>query len=167
MIFYKLFLKLLPEKIAFAHCDIPCKIYDPHAAQVAAHTVIRMIQMIEDVSVSSDSASFEERKKITHDVSRLVHVKEEHAEIIKREVGIIWGDYFKDEQIKQFPDIHILVHEIMQLASKTKQDLDMDNAKKLLTKVQEFAEIFFKTKGMEIVRIPSGFPTEGEIVSHK
>ncbi|HEY7294075.1 MAG TPA: superoxide dismutase [Ni], partial [Dehalococcoidia bacterium] len=32
---------------AHAHCDIPCGIYDPHMAQVAALTVVRMVQLIE------------------------------------------------------------------------------------------------------------------------
>ena len=38
--------KLLPTQIAYAHCDIPCGIYDPHNAQMAAHTVILMTSMI-------------------------------------------------------------------------------------------------------------------------
>lgn len=160
--FLSLFLKVIPEKTAFAHCDIPCKIYDPHAAQVAAHSVIRMIQMIDEAK----KEELEEKEYLMH-IARLTGVKEEHAEIVKREVRIIWGDYFKEEQIKQFPDIHILVHDIMMLASKTKQTLDIESANKLLTKVQEFSEAFYKTKGFEIMRIPSGFPTGGEIVSHK
>ena len=36
---------------AFAHCDVPCGIYDPHLAQVAALTTMRMIQLIEAAEV--------------------------------------------------------------------------------------------------------------------
>ena len=60
----RLLLKILPQTIAYAHCDIPCGIYDPHAAQMAAHTVIRMTNLINDLRASSDNAPFEERKKI-------------------------------------------------------------------------------------------------------
>ena len=35
---------------AEAHCDIPCGIFDPHLAQVAALTVIRMIDLLNDLS---------------------------------------------------------------------------------------------------------------------
>ena len=28
---------------AHAHCDVPCGIYDPHLAQIAAHTVVRNV----------------------------------------------------------------------------------------------------------------------------
>ena len=38
--------KLSPARIANAHCDIPCGIYDPHQAQIAAHTVVRMVNLI-------------------------------------------------------------------------------------------------------------------------
>ena len=34
-------------RVAHAHCDIPCGIYDPHAAQVAALTTVRMCQLIQ------------------------------------------------------------------------------------------------------------------------
>lgn len=160
-------LNLLPSTPVYAHCDIPCGIYDPHAAQLAAHTVIRMTQMINDLTASSDNAPFEERKKIISQVSRLTHVKEEHSEIVKHEVRVIWADYFKPEQLEKFPGLNDKVFQIMKLASKTKQEINIDAANELLIKVQEFAEIFYKSKNLEPVRIPSGFPTEGEIVSHK
>ena len=34
---------------AHAHCDVPCGIYDPHLAQIAAHTVVRMSTLICDL----------------------------------------------------------------------------------------------------------------------
>ena len=87
---------LLPENSAYAHCDIPCGIYDPHNAQMAAHTVIRMNQLIEEVSASSKESPFEERKKIISQVSRLTHVKEEHGHLVEDELGILQNDYFKE-----------------------------------------------------------------------
>ena len=32
-----------------AHCDIPCKVYDPYIAQYAALSVIRLIDLIEEM----------------------------------------------------------------------------------------------------------------------
>lgn len=152
---------LLPSQAVYAHCDIPCKIYDPYAAQVAAHSVIRMTQMLIEAEGMDDGI-----KREMH-VSRLTKVKEDHAEIVKHEVRVIWGDYFKEEQMQKVVDISELVHNIMLTASKTKQETNLEESKKLLSLVQEFAEKFYMTKGFETVRIPSGFPTEGELVVHK
>jgi nickel superoxide dismutase len=146
---------LLPAKVIYAHCDIPCGIYDPHEAQVAAHTVIRMTGLIEEASGDP------------HKIARLTRVKEDHAERVKNEVRIIWGDYFKPEHIEKYPQLHGLVFEIMKLASKTKQNIDKQAAEELLAKVQDFAEIFFKSKGLTPKRIKSIYPTEGEIVSYE
>ncbi len=160
-------IKILPTRPVFAHCDIPCGIYDPYPAQIAAHTVLRMTKLINELTVSSDNAPFEERKKIIHDLARVSKVKEEHAEVCKREITTLWGDYFKEENSKEVPDLHEKVWKILKLASKAKQGVDKEVAQDLLTAVQEFAEVFWKSKGMEPIRIPSGYPTEGEVVSHK
>lgn len=155
MRFLSFLFKILPIQTAYAHCDIPCGIYDPHNAQMSAHTVLRMINLLG------------EAKNDAHKIARLTKVKEEHAELVKHEVRIIWGDYFKDEHLKDYPNLHELVFKIMKLASKTKQEVDLTSANELLSKVEEFAEIFWKTKGREVVRVKSGYPTEGEIVLPK
>lgn len=147
--------KLIPSRDVFAHCDIPCGIYDPHLAQMAAHTVIRMTKLIQEAGDD------------THKITRLTLIKEEHAEKVKHEVRVLWGDYFKPEHITKFPNLHDQVFEIMKLASKTKQEVNPEAADKLLELVQLFADEFYQTKGLETVRIASGYPTEGEIVSHK
>lgn len=157
----------LPGKKAYAHCDIPCGIYDPHNAQVAAHTVIRMTTLINELKVSSQEPSFEERKRIISQVARLTKVKEEHAELVKHEVRILWGDYFKEEHLKEYPNLHEKVFKIMKLASKAKQEVSIDAANELLSLVQDFAEIFYKTKGVKSVRVKTVYPTGGEIVLHK
>ncbi|HET9809954.1 MAG TPA: superoxide dismutase [Ni], partial [Candidatus Limnocylindria bacterium] len=35
-----------PSTVVHAHCDIPCGIYDPTAAKVAADTVAKMVEKI-------------------------------------------------------------------------------------------------------------------------
>ena len=87
--------RLFPHVDAHAHCDIPCGIYDPHYAQVAALSVIRMNQMIDQMEAPAMEKAA--RDKYMHQLARLTLVKEEHAEIVKREVRIIRGDFFKPE----------------------------------------------------------------------
>jgi nickel superoxide dismutase len=152
---------LFRQEEASAHCDIPCGIYDPHFAQVAALSVIRMNQMINDLAPPQgmDKA---ERDKYMHQLSRLTAVKEEHAEIVKREVRIIWGDFFKPENRPE--GIHDLVDGIMKTASKARQNIDMDAAQQLLDQVNRFAEAFWKAKGVETKRISSNQAAGGEYV---
>ena len=159
--------KIARTNVAYAHCDIPCGIYDPHAAQMAAHTVIRMTNLINDLKASSDNPAFEERKKIISQISRLTKVKEEHAEIVKHEIRVLWGDYFKEEHLKTYPDLHSLVFKTMKLASKAKQEININAANELLENVQQIAEIFWKTKNLTPIHVKSPYPTGGEMVLHK
>jgi len=144
--------KFFPPKEIYAQCDIPCGIYDPHNAQVASHTVIRMTNLIN------------EKKDSVHDVARLTKVKEDHAETVKHDVRVIWGDYFKPEHLEKFPGLHELVFKIMKLASKTKQEVSVEASQELLEKVQEFAEIFWKSKDIPSKKIKAPYPSGGEIV---
>jgi len=162
-------IKLLPSRPVYAHCDIPCGIYDPTPAQIAAHTVLRMTQLIKKVGeeMEKEDEDHEDWLKMKHDVARMTQVKEAHAEIVKHEITVIWGDYFKEENSKDTPDLADKVWKILKLASKAKQNIDETAASDLLSAVQEFAEIFWKSKNIEPVRIPSGYPTEGEMVVHK
>ena len=141
-------------QVAEAHCDIPCKIYDPAISQVATLSVIRLIDLLNEIDESDNSL-----KSITHR-SRLVIEKEAQAKIVKNEVNIIWGDYFKEPQIESHPNVHTLVHEIMMTASKCKQDIIRENAEELLKKVNEFATIFWSTKGIETENVVCPYPPE-------
>lgn len=156
--------KTVPPQIVLAHCDIPCGIYDPHEAQMAAHTVLRMTMMIEELKASSDKPPFDERKKIISQIARLTKVKEDHAEIVKHQVRVIWGDYFKPEHLEKQKNLHDLVFKIMKQASAVRQTVDPAASRELLEMVQQFAEIFWQTKDRKTTRAKSGYPTEGEIV---
>ena len=144
-----------------AHCDIPCKIYDPAISQVAALSVVRLIDLLHEIDPSDTSLKSEAHK------SRLVIEKETQAKIVKSEITIIWGDYFKEAQIEAHPNVHKLVHEIMMIASKCKQDVKRENAEQLVTKVNEFATIFWTTKGIDTEIIKAPYPPELNVVRPK
>ena len=97
----------------------------------------------------------------------IVQIKEEHAALVKHEIRIIWGDYFKPVFVKEYPNLHELVFETMKLASNARQEVDEQSANDLLESVQKIAEIFWKTKGKDTVRVKTTFPTEKEIVVPK
>ncbi len=156
--------RLAPPATVHAHCDIPCGIYDPHLAQIAAHTVVRMNQLINDLAIPDAGAPKAERDRYLNSLGRYVAVKEEHAELVKKEVRIIWGDYFKPEHLEKFPDLHTTVWNIMKLGSKARQNVDLQAAQDLLAEVQKFAEAFWATKGVSTVRQPSRQTSGGELV---
>jgi len=159
--------KIRPARVAYAHCDIPCGIYDPHLAQVAAHTVIRMVMLIDEATANmkaNPNPSIEERREFIHKISRYTTTKEEHAEVCKKEVRILWGDYFKPEHLQKYPQLHELVWKAMKLGSKARQEASMQAAEELLENVNKIAEIFWETKNMGTARFKAPYPTERETV---
>jgi len=128
---------------AQAHCDIPCKIYDPLLAQIAALSCVRMMDLIKDIEAKA-------KLKVADyaEISRLVREKELASSEVKDAIRIIWGDYFKTPQFEQTDDVHGLTHNIMRQASKCKQSINRDDGLKLVLLVNEFADIFWMTKGV-------------------
>jgi nickel superoxide dismutase len=128
-----------PRHTLHAHCDVPCGIYDPHGAELGARTVARMVELINE-NLGDDVA---QRNKLV----RCVSVKEQHAELVKREVQVIWSDYFKPEHVEKYPQLHDLTWRILKQAGKCKQSVDAGAAAELQALVKQFADIFWETKG--------------------
>ena len=122
-----------------AHCDIPCGIYDPITAKIGAQTVLKMAVRIEALDSSEDVNTY----------SRYVSVKEEHAQSVKNELNILWSDYFKPEHVADHPNLHELFWHANKLAGANKQGVSSDSAKQLVEAVDQIAEIFWATKGVE------------------
>tara|TARA_B100000768_G_C11269079_1_gene372503 strand:- start:1671 stop:2138 length:468 start_codon:yes stop_codon:yes gene_type:complete len=137
--------------IVQAHCDIPCKIYDPATAQIAALSVVRLMDIIAELTKCPD-------KNDTAQLTRLVTQKEAHAALVKHEVTTIWGDYFKQPQIEKFPDIHEVTHQVMQAASKCKQGIARKDGIILLEQLNCFAEMFWHSKDISTHHVVAPYP---------
>lgn len=148
------------EKVS-AHCDVPCGIYDPARAIVAAQSVIRMVDLI---NAKMENKSDNEAQD-HNDLSRYIATKEEEAMLCKEEIRIIWGDYIKPPHVEQHPDVHVIAHKIMMLGGAVKQHVSRAKAEELLAEVNKFAEIFWATKGIEtkVVKSPSA-PNEDMVI---
>lgn len=158
------FFKILPEQTAYAHCDIPCGVYDPTPMQIAAHTVLRMTQLLGEKTAASAN-DFGEPKDM-HDIVRTTHVKEEHGEKVENELGTLENDYFKPEHYAKYPELKTLLDDAVKLSIDVRQHVDLEKALALLEKVLLISEIFYKTKNVTPVRVPSVYPTKGEIVTY-
>ena len=150
--------RIFPVEEAQAHCDIPCKIYDTSTAQIACLSMIRMVDLLEEFAAAEKTLGWHNK------MNRFIAEKERQGQILKDEIRIIWGDYFKKPQMEKFPEIHELTHSIMLLSSKCKQEIDRDAALKLLEKVNRFAEIFWDTKGIETKKAVCPYPPSLEVV---
>jgi len=150
---------LRPETV-HAHCDIPCGIYDPHNAQVAAQSVLRMVDLIEELP--RKEADETTKRQL---FGRYVKVKEDHAEMVKHEVRVLWGDYFTEEHLKEVPDLHDLVWDAMKKASKARQTVDRKAAQDLIEATNKVAEAFWKTKGLETDTVKAPYPPARSFVA--
>ena len=139
---FKRLIRFLPIEEVHAHCDIPCGIYDPVSAKIAAQTVLKMAMRIDAAAGSMDTAG-------ANSFSRYVAVKEEHATLCKNEIDTLWHDYFKPEHVEKYPDLHDKVWNATKLASSCKQNVDVATSQKLVDAVDEIATAFWATKGVD------------------
>lgn len=137
--------KVLPIETVYAHCDVPCGIYDPKAAQVAAATVLKMVEKIEALEHPAKDQQ-PAHNNYMNSLIRMVHTKEEHAQICKEQILILWTDYFKPEHLGKFPNLHETFWKTAKLCSKNKQEVTMQAAQELVKAVDEIADIFAKSK---------------------
>ncbi len=134
--------RALPSEKAYAHCDIPCGIYDPIAAKIAAQTVQKMVLRMQALQQGDDHAAF------ANSMSRYIKVKDEHAELCKHELRIIWADYGWPNLPEGF-DLHGSFNAALKLAGRCRQTVDMAACEELVAAVDNIATAFWATKGVE------------------
>ena len=122
-----------------AHCDVPCGIYDPTVAQIAALSVVRVVDLMNGLEKKDDLS-------YVNTISRHIATKEVEAKKVKDEIAIIWGDFIKPPMVEKHPKVHQVAHNIMMLGSAVKQHVSRDKAMELLKEVNEFAKIFYAIK---------------------
>ena len=119
-------------KPVYAHCDLPCGVYDPAQASIEAQSVSAIMQKFDGL---------DETAKI-----RALFIKEERAELVKHHLMVLWADYFKPEHLEKYPDLHDKFWQAIKLASACKHHVDVQYGQKLTEAVDEIAEIFWETK---------------------
>ena len=161
--FYKLINsidRLRPFSTAKAHCDVPCGIYDPITAQINALTVVRMMDLMSGLSEGDEKTKTEYHNSM----SRYIAVKEDHAEKAKHEIRVIWGDFIKDAHVEKYPELPGLVHQIMQLGSKSRQTAARDNGLAFVEAINRFAEIFWAIKDIKTKKTKAPYAPGLEMV---
>ena len=126
-------MKFFSIKTVYAHCDLPCGVYDPAQAQIEA----KSIKAIMDKYASLDS---DEKKW------RGIMIKEERAELVKHHLMVLWADYFKPEHLEKYPDLHEKFWMAIKQASECKHHVEPEHGQKLTEMIDEIADIFWQTK---------------------
>ncbi len=133
---------LSPAATASAHCDGPCGVYDPASARIAGEAVLSMTKKINDIDMSAPGAH--------NTYIRYVGIKEEQAELVKRELNILWHDYFKPAHLEEYPDLHTTFWNAAKQASTCKQEVNVDAANELMSMIENIHNIFWATKGRDV-----------------
>ena len=124
-----------PKTTVYAHCDLPCGVYDPAQAKIEALSVKACMEKY----AANPDADFR---------SRSVAIKEERSHQVKEHLWVLWTDYFKAPHFEAYPQLHSLFNDATKLAGAagTKGTQDVAVADKLIAKIDEIAEIFWATK---------------------
>ena len=130
----------------YAHCDVPCGIYDPHQAAIAAKTVYTMNKKLMELPTPGPSAAPNEGLEHRNTIVRMVQTKEAHAQVCKQELLILWADYFKPEALSMFPDLHDTFWKAAKLCSYNKQHVDLAKSQELMDVVAKISDMFQKTE---------------------
>ena len=132
---------------AKAHCDIPCGIYDPLVAKIAAQTVQKMVLRMQNLEHPAPGSDMSAHQAFANTFNRYVTVKEEHAEKCKDELRILWADYAWPNTDAN--DIASKFNSALKLAGQCKQTVSMENAENLVAACDEIAAAFWGTKNVE------------------
>lgn len=128
-----IFAKLLPIQTAYAHCDLPCGVYDPAQARIEAESILNIMNKYQE---SKDDVFR----------TRAIIIKEQRADLVKHHLWVLWTDYFKPEHLEKFPQLHDIFWRATKQAGQTKKSVDPKDGQRLLDMIDEIDSIFKKTK---------------------
>jgi len=139
MKFLRLLDKFSSPKIAYAHCDVPCGVYETDTLHHGIETVRSMTTKLKDLDGKTDLQSL-------NSIARMVATKEEWAHKVKTEILILWTDHFKPEHAEKWPDLHEKVWKACKQCSAVKREVNPDAVEKLATMVDEISHRFAESK---------------------
>ena len=125
--------RLLPATTVYAHCDLPCGVYDPSQARIEAESVLAIMKKMQ----SNQDPDFH---------ARALFIKEERTELVKRHLWVLWTDYFKPEHLEKHPNLHDLVWGATKQAGECKHHSDPAAGQKLLDLISDITQVFNATK---------------------
>ena len=122
-------------KPVYAHCDVPCGIYETDTLRHSAETCLRMVEKIEALGELDSPDKW-------NNFVRMVNTKEEHAQKAKDQIYLLWSDFFKPEHLKDHPDLHNILWQAVKQASVVKHSVNKDACNILIERSRQVEELF-------------------------
>lgn len=119
-------------KPVYAHCDLPCGVYNPEQARIEARSVHQILEKYDSLH--------------QEDKWRAVMIKEQRLELVKHHLWVLWTDYFKPEHLEKYPDLHDLFWRATKQAGAVKKSLEVSESQKLLDLIKQIDDVFTETK---------------------
>ncbi len=129
-----------PSRVAHAHCDLYCGVYDPAQAMIEAMSVLKIAEKYH----ASEDEVFR---------ARAIAIKEARAEDVKHHLMVLWADFFTADHRTQFSNLDDLFWRAIHQAGEAKKSVDPADGQKLVELIEEIAGIFWQTdkaKGMGV-----------------
>tara|TARA_Y100001936_G_C15817206_1_gene529763 strand:+ start:317 stop:781 length:465 start_codon:yes stop_codon:yes gene_type:complete len=141
-----LFLIIFSHNKVFAHCQIPCGIYDD------AVRIIRIkedFQTIKKAMLKINELANTPNPLSLNQLNRWIIAKEDHATNIQKTIS----EYFLTQRIKDTHQNYIehttILQKLLVIAMKCKQTLEQDNVNNGLNLITSFSEIYFDSHGLK------------------
>ena len=139
-------LLILMQKLVFAHCQVPCGIYDDKLRISIINedlkTISKAMKKIKDLSKESDPLT-------QNQINRWIKTKEQHAQNIQK----ICSEYFLTQRIKEnsknYSEKITLIHRLLISSMKCKQTIDQKNVVISTTLLNSFIELYFNKHEVE------------------
>ncbi len=138
-----------PAPVAEAHCDGPCGVYDPADARIKAEAVLSMTKKL--LALEPPKTDDQQSMASYHNtMSRFIQIKEEQAQACKKELLVLWTDYFKPPHLEKYPDLHDTFWKAAKLCSACKVEVNLEHAQELMTTCQKIHDMFWATKDRKV-----------------
>ena len=155
-IFRLIILSILFLNMVFAHCQIPCGIYDDVLRVVSIQEDINTIQ--KSINKIQELGDSEKNIQNQNQLVRWVNNKESHAQLIQDVIS----EYFLAQRIKPKSsnnkdyDKYVMLttscQKIIFYAMKCKQNVDVQYVENLSVELESFVDVFLDKHGKEHLR---------------
>jgi len=132
--------------ISYAHCQIPCGIYDDQTR----FTLLREHITTMEKSMNQINELAKDPAANINQLVRWVNNKDQHADEFNQIVTYYFlsqrikiGDESKKEEYNSFQKKLVLLHQMVVYAMKCKQTTELQNVEKLKSLVDQFENIYF------------------------
>ncbi len=135
--------------VAEAHCDGPCGVYDPASARVAGEAVQSMTKKMLALECpdNSDGAAM---AAYLNTMSRYAAIKEEEAQKCKKELLVLWTDFFKPQHLEGNPNLHNIFWQAAKLCSACKVEVSAVHAQELMDAIEAIHHLFWGAKDRDV-----------------